>query len=192
MPLLPASSSPPWNSFFPTSNSSLFSLQKWAGLQESTTKQDKTRNNKTRQKPTYQGCTRRPNRKKESQEQAKWVRDTFTPTIRSSQKHQAIAYMQRISCRPMQASYFFLESLWDHVSPAQLIQWVMFYWYSLPPLMPIIFPPVFCGVFQLWGEGHDRDLEFRLPIYVIFDYGSLYPPPSDIEGSLSDNNLTRH
>ena len=78
-PLLVESPHPPLSQM----NSLSVSYQKRIGLQEITTKLNKTKHNATSSKPSYGGWTMQPNRRKRVPRAGKRVRDTSVSTVRS-------------------------------------------------------------------------------------------------------------
>ena len=64
-----------------------FSSEKKANFPVMSTGHSVTRCNKTRHKPSYQGWTRQPSRRKRVPRVGKKVRDTCTPTVRSTKKN---------------------------------------------------------------------------------------------------------
>lgn len=82
-------------------------------------KSDKTKYNRTRQKPSDQAGQGNSTEGKVLREQAKRARDPHS-LLGVSQNTELIVmtYMQRTSCRHMQAQCLLFQSLWAHVSPA--------------------------------------------------------------------------
>lgn len=118
------------------------SLHKRIGLQQKTTKHDRTKHNQTRWCPSYEGWTRQFNKKERIPRVGKWVRNTLIPLLGITQKHQGTptTYIQRLWHKLLQTLCLLLQSLWGHMSPVEFIQRAMISW--CPPHPTIVLHPL--------------------------------------------------
>lgn len=118
-----------------------FLFLKWAGLQKTTAKQNKSRQGKI--------CTRQPNRSKWIPKADKRVRDTWFHCYEFPQNSKLAAHTQETWYRPLLALCSILCELC-------LVDWLaMFTWCPLSPLTPTFF---------LVRRSYYGDLQFRLSV----------------------------